>query len=46
MFIELAPHRGGVILYPKEVFEFMCLGAERASIEDYKAVPFFGLTEI
>ncbi|MFX1477361.1 MAG: hypothetical protein ACFFCI_04445 [Promethearchaeota archaeon] len=37
---------GNAILYPTAMFEAMALGYERTSTEEFKAVPFYGATEL
>ncbi|NVM44246.1 MAG: hypothetical protein HWN79_04960 [Candidatus Lokiarchaeota archaeon] len=37
---------GDTIFYPTAMYEAMALGSERRSTEEFKAVPFFGATEI
>ncbi|MHA2283238.1 MAG: hypothetical protein ACXAC5_20545 [Promethearchaeota archaeon] len=37
---------GNAILYPTAMFEAMALGYERTSTDEYKAVPFYGATEL
>ncbi|MFW9895660.1 MAG: hypothetical protein ACFFD7_07640 [Candidatus Thorarchaeota archaeon] len=37
---------GNTILYPTALFEAMALGYERTSTAEYKAVPFYGATEL
>ncbi len=37
---------GNAILYPTAMFEAMALGFERTSTDEFKAVPFYGATEL
>jgi hypothetical protein len=37
---------GNAILYPTAIFETMALGFERTSTDEFKAVPFYGATEL
>ncbi|MHA1992699.1 MAG: hypothetical protein ACW98A_17215 [Candidatus Hodarchaeales archaeon] len=37
---------GNAIIYPTAMFEAMALGYERTSTDEYKAVPFYGATEL
>jgi len=42
---EKSPWRNAII-YPTAMFEAMALGYERTSTDEYKAVPFYGATEL